>query len=79
MFRVSRPMEEVVLNCWETETKETPCLSNRSMIWVKSPRERRSGAGLNRPQGFRLPRPSAPRQRALLRIEKFASLILVTS
>ena len=26
MFRVSRPMELVVLNCWVTETKETPSL-----------------------------------------------------
>src|SRR3979409_2443952 len=27
-LRVSRPMEVVVLNCWVTETKETPWASN---------------------------------------------------
>ena len=32
MFSVSRPSEFVVLNCWVTETKLTPCLSKISMI-----------------------------------------------
>ncbi len=40
MFRVSRPMELVVLNCWVTETKETPRFSRVSMIRVKSRRLR---------------------------------------
>ena len=39
-FRVSRPMEVVVLNCWVTETKETPHLSNSSTIRAKSASER---------------------------------------
>jgi len=30
MFNVNLPMEVVVLNCWVTETKDTPCWSNSS-------------------------------------------------
>src|SRR6185437_3065016 len=33
-FRVSRPIDEVVLNCWVTDTKLTPCASNFSMILI---------------------------------------------
>ena len=40
MFSVSRPSELVVLNCWVTETKLTPCLSSTSMIRAKSSSER---------------------------------------
>ena len=29
-FSISRPIEVVVLNCWVTETKETPCASKSS-------------------------------------------------
>ena len=36
MFRVSRPIECVVLNCWVTETKETPCASKTSTSFEKS-------------------------------------------
>jgi len=39
-LRVSRPMEVVVLNCWVTETKETPLASKISTILAKSERER---------------------------------------
>jgi hypothetical protein len=39
-FSVSRPIEVVVLNCWVTDTKLTPCQSNTSMILAKSARER---------------------------------------
>src|SRR3954470_7854817 len=35
-FRVSRPMEVVVLNCWVTETNETPWASNSSTSLAKS-------------------------------------------
>jgi hypothetical protein len=38
-FRVSRPIDVVVLNCCVTETKLTPLLSNVSMILAKSARE----------------------------------------
>ena len=37
---VSRPMDDVVLNCWVTETNETPWASKVSMILAKSARER---------------------------------------
>ena len=40
MFRVRRPRELVVLNCWVTETKLTPCWSSTSMIRAKSSSER---------------------------------------
>jgi Carboxypeptidase regulatory-like domain len=33
---VRRPIEVVVLNCWVTETKLTPCLSKASTILAKS-------------------------------------------
>ncbi len=39
-FRVSRPIEVVVLNCWVTETKDTVWLSNRSTSFAKSANER---------------------------------------
>src|ERR1700747_2727595 len=39
-FRVSRPIEVVVLNCWVTETKDTLCLSNSSTSLAKSANER---------------------------------------
>src|SRR5262249_16485566 len=39
-FRVNRPIEVVVLNCWVTETKETLCLSNSSINLAKSAKER---------------------------------------
>ena len=42
MFRVSRPMEVVVLNCCVTDTKDTWCLSNTSIMRAKSWRERES-------------------------------------
>src|SRR6266481_130019 len=35
-LRVSRPMEVVVLNCWVTETKDTPWASNSSTSLAKS-------------------------------------------
>src|SRR5260221_3003034 len=37
---VSRPMEVVVLNCWVTETKDTPWPSNSSTSLAKSASER---------------------------------------
>jgi hypothetical protein len=46
MLSVSRPMEVAVLNCWVTETKETPWASKRFMIWAKSPIERESRSTL---------------------------------
>ena len=39
-FSVSRPSDEVVLNCWVTETKLTPRASNPSKILAKSARLR---------------------------------------
>jgi len=36
MLSVSRPIEVVVLNCWVTETKDTPWRSNTSTIRAKS-------------------------------------------
>src|SRR5258707_14770940 len=33
---VSPPIEVVVLNCWVTETNDTPCASNSSTNWAKS-------------------------------------------
>src|SRR6476620_615669 len=35
-LRVSRPMEVVVLNCWVTETNDTPWASNSSTSLAKS-------------------------------------------
>src|SRR4029077_19572890 len=35
-FRVSRPIEVVVLNCWVTETNDTLCSSNSSTSLAKS-------------------------------------------
>src|SRR5712672_4332589 len=35
-LRVSRPIEVVVLNCWVTETNETPCESKSSTSLAKS-------------------------------------------
>ena len=45
-LRVSRPMEVVVLNCWVTETKETPLRSKISTILAKSDSERVSRSTL---------------------------------
>jgi hypothetical protein len=39
-FRVSRPIELVVLNCWVTETNDTLCLSNSSTSFAKSASDR---------------------------------------
>ena len=39
-FRVSRPIDVVVLNCWVTETNDTPCASNNSTSLAKSASER---------------------------------------
>jgi len=39
-FRVNRPIEVVVLNCWVTETKDTLCLSKSSTSFAKSANER---------------------------------------
>jgi len=36
----SRPIELVVLNCWVTETNETPLRSNASMMRAKSRSDR---------------------------------------
>src|SRR5277367_590341 len=45
-LRVNLPMEVVALNCWVTETKLIPCLSNCSTILAKSARERVSRSTL---------------------------------
>src|SRR6266496_6262202 len=45
-FRVSRPIEVVVLNCWVTETNETPWASNSSTSLAKSASERVSRSTL---------------------------------
>ena len=45
-FSVSRPIEVVVLNCWVTETKETPRASKISTILAKSASERVSRSTL---------------------------------
>ena len=37
---VSRPIDVVVLNCWVTETNDTPCWSNNSTSLAKSASER---------------------------------------
>jgi hypothetical protein len=39
-FRVSLPMEVVVLNCWVTDTNDTPWPSNSSTSFAKSAKER---------------------------------------
>src|SRR5882724_13719887 len=39
-LRVKRPMDVVVLNCWVTETNETPAASKISTILAKSANER---------------------------------------
>jgi hypothetical protein len=39
-FSVKRPIEVVVLNCWVTDTNETPCLSNSSTSLAKSANDR---------------------------------------
>ena len=39
-FSVRRPMEEVVLNAWVTDTNDTPALSKRSTMRAKSDRFR---------------------------------------
>ena len=39
-FRVSRPIEVVVLNCWVTETNDTACWSNGSTSLAKSANDR---------------------------------------
>jgi hypothetical protein len=45
-FRVSRPIELVVLNCWVTDTKETPRASRASTILAKSAKLRVSRSTL---------------------------------
>ena len=45
-FSVSRPIEVVVLNCWVTETNDTPCWSNNSTSLAKSASERVSRSTL---------------------------------
>ena len=45
-FRVSRPIEVVVLNCCVTETNDTPCASKTSTILAKSASERVSRSTL---------------------------------
>jgi hypothetical protein len=45
-FRVSRPIEVVVLNCWVTETNETSCLSKISISRAKSANARVSRSTL---------------------------------
>ena len=40
MLSVSRPMEVVVLNCWVTETNDTPLRSNTSTSLAKSDKAR---------------------------------------
>src|SRR5229473_986476 len=45
-FRVSRPIELVVLNCWVTETNDTAWASNSSTSLAKSARERVSRSDL---------------------------------
>jgi len=37
---INRPIDALVLNCWVTETKETRCFSNASIIRAKSSSER---------------------------------------
>src|SRR6478736_4355754 len=39
-LRVRRPIDVVVLNCWVTETNETPAASKISTILAKSARDR---------------------------------------
>src|SRR6476660_7893223 len=39
-FKVSRPIEVVVLNCWVTDTNDTLCLSNSSTSLAKSASDR---------------------------------------
>ena len=39
-FKVNRPIEVVVLNCWVTDTKDTSCRSNSSTSLAKSASER---------------------------------------
>jgi len=51
-LRVSRPIEVVVLNCWVTETNETPWPSKTSTIFAKSASERVSRS-LKRKSGAR--------------------------
>src|SRR5215467_6342542 len=46
-FRVRRPMEVVVLNCWVTDTKLAPCRSRASTMRAKSARERVSRSTLD--------------------------------
>jgi hypothetical protein len=41
-FRVSLTIEVEVLNCWVTDTEETPCCSKRSTMRTKSDSERLS-------------------------------------
>ena len=45
-FNVSRPMDVVVLNCWVTDTNDTPWVSNSSTSLAKSARERVSRSTL---------------------------------
>ena len=46
MFSVRRPSDVFVLNCCVTETKQTPCFSNNSIILAKSSSDRLSRSTL---------------------------------
>src|ERR1700720_1131429 len=50
-LRVRRPIEVVVLNCWVTDTKETPAASKISTIFAKSAKDRESRP-FGRPSGI---------------------------
>ena len=41
MLSVRRPIDDVVLNCWVTDTKETACRSKMSTILLQEPLESR--------------------------------------
>ena len=45
-FRVNRPMDVVVLNCWVTDTKDTLCWSKSSTSLAKSANDRVSRSTL---------------------------------
>ena len=46
ILSVRRPIDDVVLNCWVTDTKETACLSKMSTISAKSDSDRVSRSTL---------------------------------
>src|SRR5277367_4683621 len=53
---VSRPIEVVVLNCWVTETNDTPCASNSSTSLAKSVQRSRQAIDLVDDDDVKLPR-----------------------